>query len=235
MTQLALALDHRPAMGEADFLVASSNRDAVLWLDRWPDWPGAGLAIHGPAGCGKSHLAQVWRRRSGARSITAATIANEDPASLLSDCIGFAIEDADRGVDERALLHLYNWTAEQGGNLLLTGRSPPARWGIALPDLRSRLAAMPAVAVTPPDDALFAAVLIKHFADRQSAVLNWIAIELVDAPKIGSLPPPRTVLRTERRIWLRGPRTIVVPQCRERRSTADCQSRCFPPSTDVNR
>ena len=170
MTQLALALDHRPAMGEADFLVASSNRDAVLWLDRWPDWPGAGLAIHGPAGCGKSHLAQVWRRRSGARSITAATIANEDPASLLSDCIGFAIEDADRGVDERALLHLYNWTAEQGGNLLLTGRSPPARWGIALPDLRSRLAAMPAVAVTPPDDALFAAVLIKHFADRQLRV-----------------------------------------------------------------
>ncbi len=78
-------------------------------------------------------------------------------------------------------------------------------------------------------------VYCQHFADRQSAVLNWIAIELVDAPKIGSLPPPRTVLRTERRIWLRGPRTIVVPQCRERRSTADCQSRCFPPSTDVNR
>ncbi|MEE8443775.1 MAG: DNA replication protein, partial [Alphaproteobacteria bacterium] len=64
--QLPLDLGHRPAMGAADFLVAPCNRDVVAWLDRWPDWPGPALAIHGPAGCGKTHLTHVWRAMSGA-------------------------------------------------------------------------------------------------------------------------------------------------------------------------
>ncbi len=63
--QLALDFGHRPALGREDFLVAPCNEDAVAWVDRWPDWPGPALVIHGPAGCGKTHLAQVWRRRSG--------------------------------------------------------------------------------------------------------------------------------------------------------------------------
>jgi chromosomal replication initiation ATPase DnaA len=39
-----------------------------------------------------------------------------------------------------------------------------------LPDLASRLRALPVVALTAPDDALFRAVLVKLFADRQLAV-----------------------------------------------------------------
>ena len=50
-----------------DFFVAEANRDAVEWIDRWPDWPGPGLVIHGDRGCGKSHLArgvaELWRGR----------------------------------------------------------------------------------------------------------------------------------------------------------------------------
>jgi chromosomal replication initiation ATPase DnaA len=59
--QIPLDLPHRPAMGAADFLVASCNRDAVAWLDRWPDWPATALVIHGDEGCGKSHLTHVWQ------------------------------------------------------------------------------------------------------------------------------------------------------------------------------
>src|SRR3546814_11282244 len=59
---------------------------------------------------------------------------------------------------------------EAGGHLLLTGRTPPARWKIGLPDLASRLRAAPTVAVDGPDDALLSAVLVKLFADRQLRV-----------------------------------------------------------------
>ena len=52
----------------------------------------------------------------------------------------------------------------------ISARRPPARWPIALPDLASRLRAAPAAAIGPPDDALLAAVLVKHFADRQVRV-----------------------------------------------------------------
>src|SRR5258705_9054988 len=46
-------------------------------------------------------------------------------------------------------------------------RTAPAAWAIDLPDLASRLRAMPADGIGMPDDTLLAAVLIKHFADLQ--------------------------------------------------------------------
>lgn len=167
--QLPLDLALRPALGGEDFLVADCNAQAMAWLDRWPDWPAPALAIHGPAGCGKTHLAHVFAARSGAPLVAAASLRGDDPPRLLEHP-AVVVEDADRGVDEEALLHLYNAAREAGRCLLLTGRAAPARWPIALPDLRSRLVACPAVGIRPPDDALMAALLVKLFADRQLRV-----------------------------------------------------------------
>ncbi|MFT5181618.1 MAG: chromosomal replication initiation ATPase DnaA, partial [Alphaproteobacteria bacterium] len=71
---------------------------------------------------------------------------------------------------ERAALHVYNLIAEQGGHILFSARMPPGRWAIALADLRSRLNALPAVTIAPPDDAVLGAVLLKLFTDRQLQV-----------------------------------------------------------------
>ncbi|HEX7008279.1 MAG TPA: DnaA/Hda family protein [Alphaproteobacteria bacterium] len=181
--QLALDLGHRPALGRDDFLVAGCNRDAVAWLDRWPDWPAGGLAIVGPAGCGKSHLAGVWRAASGAPALALSDLDDADPIAALGGAAACVIDDADGGVAgtprEQALLHLYNHLRELGGQLLLTGRTPPARWPIGLADLRSRLAALPAVAVGMPDEPLIAAVLVKLFADRQLRVGQDVIMFLV--------------------------------------------------------
>ena len=54
--------------------------------------------------------------------------------------------------------------------MLITTRSAPAAWRIELPDLASRLRALPVVGLEPPDDALLRAVIVKLFADRQLAV-----------------------------------------------------------------
>ena len=67
--QLSLEFNHRPALSGEDFLVAPCNAEAVAWLDRWPDWPSPVLVIHGEEGCGKTHLAQVFRAVSGARTL----------------------------------------------------------------------------------------------------------------------------------------------------------------------
>lgn len=160
MTQLALDLGHRPALAREDFLVAPANRDAVAWIDRWPDWPHFALALAGPAGAGKSHLAAVWQARAGAA-----------PAPLggeVAPGARYVLDDADRAAaDETPLLHFYNRVAEQHGSLLLIARDPPARWPVRLPDLRSRLASVPVAQLAPPDDSLIAAVMVKQFADRQ--------------------------------------------------------------------
>ena len=173
MSQLPLDLGHRTALDGLDFHVAASNREAVAWLDRWPDWPAAALAIHGPTGSGKTHLAHVWAGRSGAILLTAAALAGLD-AHRTAAAGPVAIDDlGETPLDtagERQLLHLYNGLVAAGHSLLLLGRRPPARWPLRLADLRSRLAAIPSVPVAMPDDELFAAGVAKLFADRQLAV-----------------------------------------------------------------
>ncbi len=169
-SQLPLGFEHRPALSGEDFLVASCNRDAVAWLDRWPDWPTPALVIHGPAGCGKTHLAEVFLEASGARPVSAEDLRREELPPSLDGARACVVEDAGKllgGGLEEALLHLYNALSESGRHMLLTAPQPPARWPVELPDLRSRLKASAAVAIGLPDDALIAAVMVKLFADRQ--------------------------------------------------------------------
>jgi chromosomal replication initiation ATPase DnaA len=49
----------------------------------------------------------------------------------------------------------------------MTGRENALFWGIKLPDLASRLAGARSAELHAPDDILFAALLVKLFADRQ--------------------------------------------------------------------
>lgn len=171
--QLIFDFPHRPALGAEDFLVAPPNAEAVAWIDKWPDWPGPLLVLHGPAGCGKTHLARVFMAVAGAVEVTPAALAESDPPSLLGDAPACVVENADAWTGdaaETALFHLYNWVRENGRHVLMTAARPPARWAVALPDLRSRLNAGQAVGIGAPDDALIGAVLVKLFADRQLKV-----------------------------------------------------------------
>lgn len=166
-SQLVLDLPHRQALAASDFLVSQSNKAAVDVIDAWPDWPHAALIVSGPPGSGKSHLAHVWQLRSGAARIEAKvldeqTIPSPDHAQAL------VIEDIDRGIgNQKALFHILNLARESKFSILLTTRRPPGELQIELPDLRSRLRAMPMVEIHPPDESLLGAVLVKLFHDRQ--------------------------------------------------------------------
>lgn len=164
--QLTLDLSRPPAYSAADFLPAPCNEAATGWIERWPDWPGFALALSGPPASGKSHLAHIFAAKSGSVVAPAEALTPDNIPDIASDR-GVVVEDADRGVDETALFHLYNLQKEQGRPLLLTGREPPNRWKVALPDLRSRLATLPVAGIGSPDDMLLEALLVKLFSDRQ--------------------------------------------------------------------
>src|SRR5712675_1478901 len=115
-TQLALALDHAESLAREDFLAGPSNDAALGLIERWPDWPSRTVLLRGPEGSGKSHLAAIWARESGARTL-----------------------------------------------------SPRALEGAEVP-VALATGALLVVALTAPDDALFRAVLVKLFSDRQLAV-----------------------------------------------------------------
>jgi chromosomal replication initiation ATPase DnaA len=170
MRQLAIELPVRPALGRADFLVSDCNSAALAWIERWPDWPERRLVLHGPQRCGKSHLAQLWCAESGGRLIAGTALVQHAPPFGTGAVPPAIVVDDAEAAPEEALLHLYNSCAEAGIGLLVVSREAPASWPIALPDLASRLRAMLAIGIDPPDDALLGAVLVKHFADRQLRV-----------------------------------------------------------------
>ncbi len=158
-----------PTYAREDFVVADGNREALAWIDRWPDWPAPALSLNGPTGCGKTHLGRIWAARSGAIVMTGGDLDGmsvADLTSLAATSPAIVIEAPERA-PERGLFHLYNLVRERGGHMLLISDAPPARWAIALPDLASRLRAAPAVAVAPPDDELLGSIILKQLADRQ--------------------------------------------------------------------
>jgi chromosomal replication initiation ATPase DnaA len=167
--QLALALPHAESFAREDFLTGASNEAALAMIERWPDWPDRVLALVGPEGAGKSHLAAIWAEIAGARRVSARALGETDLLAALATG-ALVIEDASAALDERALFHVLNLIREEEGFLLITAQAAPARWGVALPDLASRLRAVPTVALSAPDDALLRAVLVKLFADRQLGV-----------------------------------------------------------------
>lgn len=168
--QLTLNLGRpAPTYARADFIVSSGNREALAWIDRWPDWPAPALALSGPPGTGKTHLGHIWASRAAAsimesRELDGKTVA--DLTALADAWPAIVIENAER-TPERALFHLYNLMRERRRSLLLISERPPARWHIALPDLASRLRAAPAVSVAAPDDDLLGSIILKQLADRQ--------------------------------------------------------------------
>lgn len=168
--QLAFDLPHRPATGRDDFLVTPSNEKAVALIDLWPNWPSHALILLGPPGSGKSHLAAVWHEMTGARVIGPAEIGKAVVPELLGRG-ALVIEDAPgEGLDEAGFFHLLNLAREQKAYILVTARQAPLGWGIALPDLISRLKAAPTAQLGAPDDELLRGVLVKLFTDRQIVV-----------------------------------------------------------------
>jgi len=180
--QLVLALGHAESFARDDFLAGPSNAVALALVERWPDWPAPAVALVGPEGSGKSHLAAIWAEVSGARVLAARLLGEVDlPAALATGAL--VVEDLEPSeLNERALFHLINLAREQGASLLFTARQPPASFKVAIRDLASRLRALPVVTLEAPDDALLRALIVKFAADRQlafdEALVNYLTTRI---------------------------------------------------------
>ena len=157
--QARLRLEQTPDFSRKAFVVSSGNAEALAAIESWPRWSSAALVVVGPAHAGKSHLAAIWARLSGAE------VLGPETPFLPHRGRAVALEDADQRPTDEALFHLLN-IAEPGATLLMTARATPRSWQTDLPDLRSRLNAMRVVEVAAPDDAVLAKLLEKFFRER---------------------------------------------------------------------
>ncbi len=172
--QLPLPLPPAPALGRADFIVAPGNAQAVAFIDAFPRWPAPAAALYGPPGSGKTHLVHAWAEVAGAKVAAAAGLSLAFVAAL-EPGRAVAVEDVEQGDD--ALFALF----QHRGPLLLTAATPPADWPAALPDLKSRFAALLAFPLWQPDDALLTLLARKLFTDRQLAVPDPVIMRILNA------------------------------------------------------
>lgn len=205
--QLALALDHSESFAREDFVEGPSNAAALALINRWPDWPARVMSLVGPQDSGKSHLAAIWAEEAGARFVSMRTLELDQVPSVLATG-ALVVEDfSESAFDEAALFHLLNLARQDDAYVLLTARTAPAGWVIALPDLASRLRAIPTVMLTAPDDPLLRAVIVKLFADRQLTVdENLIAYLLTRMER--SFPAARSAVDTLDREAMRQKRPV---------------------------
>lgn len=156
MSQIALPLVWPADLGRDGFLVTDCNARAAQVLEHWDNWPVMTGLLTGPSRSGRSLLAHIFAAKTG----------------------GTVIDDADR-MDEAVVFHA--WNAAQAARRPLLLVALPG-WTVALPDLRSRLAASPHAAIEPPDDAMIAALLSHGFhrrgLDARQDLVEWLSSRL---------------------------------------------------------
>ncbi len=170
--QLALALPLRtPLLRRRDFVVSESNAAAIALAEAWLASPDEDrLVICGPKASGKTHLAHILAEASpaGAQFLTGATVG--EAAQTVAPRSLIVVDDADGCDDPHKLLTLVEDARAGGAKIVLVGPLAPADWAKGLPDLRTRIEAMPRICLSEPDEALLCAVMQKLFRDRQLRV-----------------------------------------------------------------
>ena len=157
--QIALPLDWSAGgTNDAPLIVGASNADAVRYLRHVSTWPVRTAVLTGPRGSGRSLMGRLFARETGGRVI-----------------------DGHDSVSEEEVFHA--WNAAQASNtpLLIIADAPPHEWNIGLPDLASRLRAVPVLTIGEPDDCLARDLIDALFAQRGMAI----------APEIPSYVVPR--------------------------------------------
>ncbi|MEY3107120.1 MAG: hypothetical protein RIT35_1293 [Pseudomonadota bacterium] len=174
MQQLPLNfLDQTQQFESEDFIVSAANIHAYQHVKLWPNWGEKRfdriLILYGKPACGKTHLAHIWQEDSKALILRREEINQPDFADLITNTQCYIIDSVTDLLEEN-FFHLLNLLMERQKFLLILSECPPQQLDIKLPDLRSRLNAVPVVEILPPDLELLHIILAKNFSDRQLQV-----------------------------------------------------------------
>jgi len=160
-------MDREPSFDESNFVVTQSNQDAFEHITMWPEWTINNVVLFGDAGVGKSHLANIWLKRSNGIKLEL----DEINTKIIEKYKNVLIEDIDiNQINHHNLFHLINLIREIEGFLLLTSKISPTSLVTKIPDLNSRIRSFSPVKINKPDDYLLEIMILKIFSDKNVIV-----------------------------------------------------------------
>lgn len=176
MQQDLLDFGEFPRLGWGDFIEADSNKLALSWLLRWPNWLSRGITIIGESCCGKSHLARLWQDSAKAHlisiddfSINPRDMFLKNTNFIFDDIKQFFLQHVEKK-NENWMFHFLNIMHEYQGYYIIFDRTPAHAWNIELADLKSRLMSLPVISIGEPCDELLKKITQKLIKDVELTV-----------------------------------------------------------------
>ncbi len=143
VSQIALPLETAVPNTGGGYLISECNADIHAQLQNWQAWPNRTAILIGEKSSGKTAITAAFAR----------------------DAKALILDDAD-GEDDEPIFHLWNRASEEKKPLLLSASLPVAKWGVELPDLKSRLAASLLLEIGSPDQVMIEGLMQQYFAKR---------------------------------------------------------------------
>ena len=166
MSQLSFKFPFKTTYYENDFYVSSNNFAAYQLIESWPEWVDNNVNIFGTNGCGKTHLANILKKKLNSILVTSKNFDEEVLLDLKNkDCL--IIDEYENDIEEKLLYSTLNFSKQFNKYIVINSLEPIKKNKIQLKDLKSRFDSFLDVGIDLPTDDLIRVILVKSFSDKQ--------------------------------------------------------------------
>ena len=166
MSQLIFKFPFKVNYFEEDFYVSTNNFSAYKLIESWPKWPSRYINIFGTSGCGKTHLANIIKKKINSFLIKASELKDSSlPLIKLKECL--IIDDYNNNIEEKLFYSLLNQSHQINQYVIVNSLESIKVSPVRLNDLKSRFDNFIDVGINLPTDDLIRVVLTKNFSDKQ--------------------------------------------------------------------
>jgi len=166
LNQLLLDFDHDQNFKNDDFYVGKSNYYTFELINKWPKWEKNFLNISGEKFSGKTHLINIFLKKSNGIKIKS-NLLNNNCFKTIKPFQCIVLEDLNLDIDEKLIYTLFNIIDQDNKFLIITSAKPIVDIDFKLEDLRSRAKNCLLAKIENPDDELMFALILKNLSDRQ--------------------------------------------------------------------
>ena len=167
MSQLVFKFPFKTKYYDQDYYVSSNNFSAYKLIEGWPNWPQKWVNIFGPRGCGKTHLANILRKKINSVEILDAKKINSEIMSKFNNFDCLIIEDFQNNIKENLFYSILNQSKQFNNYILINSNFPIKEMQFETKDLKSRTDSFLGLGIELPTDNLLRVIISKTFSDKQ--------------------------------------------------------------------
>ncbi len=167
MSQLIFKFPFKKKYYEQDFYVSKNNFSVYKLIESWPNWPGKWVNIFGPKGSGKTHLANILKKKIDNVLIKEACSVDEKVLPLFDKASCLIIDDYKLNINEELFYTILNQSKQNEKYVMINSLQPIKSSKYTLGDLKSRIESFTNFGIELPTDELLLVIISKYFSDKQ--------------------------------------------------------------------